>query len=287
MIQKRWAVWPFVLPGLLYLVLTHLAPTLYALYLSFTRYDPAQRGGPEWLGLENYARLLTDPQAARALLVTAQFALEVIPLNIVFALALALLLNAASRRLSGLRAAFFLPSVASAVVVSLIWLWLYEPTFGLLNQAFKAVGLGPVPWLSDPSWALHSLVIMRVWRGVGWNAVIYLAALQTIPEDVKEAGRVDGANDWQIFRYITWPLLTPVTIYVVVTGLISTFQTFAEPFVMTKGGPLESTTTVGVLIYRQAFEYGEMGLASATSFLLALVIFTLALLNFLRVRKAA
>lgn len=286
MIQKRWAAWPFVLPGLLYLVLTHLAPTLYALYLSFTRYDPAQRGGPEWLGLDNYARLLVDPQAVRALLVTAQFALEVIPLNIVFALALALLLNAASRRLSSLRAAFFLPSVASAVVVSLIWLWLYEPTFGLLNQAFKAVGLGPMPWLSDPNWALHSLVIMRVWRGVGWNAVIYLAALQTIPEDVKEAGRVDGANDWQVFRYITWPLLTPVTIYVVVTGLISTFQTFAEPFVMTKGGPLESTTTVGVLIYRQAFEYGEMGLASATSFLLAIVIFALALLNFLRVRRA-
>ena len=278
-------IWPFFVPGLAYLTLTQVAPALYALYLSFTHYDPAQRGAPDWIGLQNYLQLLSDPAFRRALLITAQFAAEVLPLNIILAVGLALLLNAASRRLSALRTAFILPSVVSAVAVSLLWLWLYQPTFGLLNQALAAIGQSPLPWLSDPAWALHSLVIMRVWRGVGWNAVIYLAALQTIPQEVKEAARVDGAGRWQSFRHVTWPLLTPVTVYVIVTGLISTFQTFAEPYVMTKGGPLEATTTVGLLIYKQAFEYGELGLASASSFVLLIVIFSLALLNYLRVRR--
>ena len=280
------AAWWFILPALAYLVLVQVVPILYALYLSFTRYDPAARGGPKLVGLDNYARMLSSGEFWSALRVTVQFAAEVIPLNIVVALTLALMLNAASVRLRGLRAAFFLPSVASAVAVSVVWLWMYEPTFGLFNQALKLINVSPVPWLSDPAYALHSMVLMRVWRGAGWNAVVYLAGLQTVPKEVLEAARVDGASGWQTLRRITWPLLAPVTLYVIVTGLISTLQTFSEVYVMTRGGPLNSTTTVGLLIYRQGFEYGEFGLAAATSFLLFFIIFTLAVLNFRRQRGA-
>lgn len=277
----------FILPAILYLFLTQLLPILYALYISFTDYSPTNRGAPNWVGLTNYQEMLTSPELHNALWVTLRFSVAVITVNVIVALALALLLEAASRALRWIQVILFLPIVTSITAVSVVWLLLYDRSFGLINQLLTAVGIPAVPWLTSIAWALPSLVIMRVWRGAGWNTVIYRAALQGIPREVIEAAQVDGASQWQLFRRILLPLLKPITAYIVIVGFISTLQTFAEIFIMTGGGPLGSTTTVGFLIYRQAFEYGQLGLACATSFVLFVVIFALSFGSFYLARKGA
>lgn len=277
----------FIAPALLYLSLVQVVPILYALYLSFTDYSPIARGAPNWVGAANYVAMLTSPEFHNALSVTLRFAAAVIVLNIAVALGLALLLEFASRQLRWLQVVIFLPVVTSITAVSIVWMLLYDPTFGLLNQLLSAVGLPGQPWLASVAWALPSLVIMRVWRGAGWNAVIYRAALQNIPKDLIQAAQIDGATNWQIFRFIILPLLRPVTLYIVIVGLVSTLQTFAEVFIMTGGGPLGSTTTIGFLIYRQAFEHNQIGLASATSFVLFLVIFLLSFIGFYYFRRGS
>ncbi|MEX2535057.1 MAG: sugar ABC transporter permease [Trueperaceae bacterium] len=275
----------FILPALIYILLTQLLPVLYALYVSFTDYSPLNRGAPAWVGLENYRRMITSAEFHNALWVTLRFSGAVIVVNVVVALGLALLLEAASRALRWIQVILFLPIVTSVSAVSIVWLLIYDRGFGLLNQILNWLGLPDVGWLNTVAWALPSLVVMRVWRGAGWNTVIYRAALQGIPREVIEAARVDGASQIQMFRRILLPLLKPITAYIVIVGLISTLQTFAEIYIMTGGGPLGSTTTVGYLIYRQAFEYGQLGLACATSFVLFVVIFALSFGSFLLARK--
>lgn len=275
----------FILPAVIYIVATQLMPMVYALYVSFTDYSPANRGGPNWVGLANYREMLRSAEFGNALWVTLRFSVAVIALNVVVALALALLLEAASRALRWVQVVLFLPIVTSITAVSIVWLLLYDRGFGLLNQLLGILGLPPMGWLNSVALALPSLVIMRVWRGAGWNTVIYRAALQGIPREVIEAAQVDGASHWQLFRQVLLPLLKPITVYIVIVGLISTLQTFAEIFIMTGGGPLGSTTTVGYLIYRQAFEYGQFGLACATSFVLFVVIFSLSFGSFYLARK--
>ncbi len=275
----------FILPAVAYISITQLLPVLYALYVSFTDYSPLHRGAPRWVGLRNYETMLFSPEFHNALWVTLKFAVAVIVINVIVALSLALLLEAASRGLRWTQVLLFLPMVTSIAAVSIVWLLLYDRDFGLLNQILNAIGLPSVGWLNTVAWALPSLVIMRVWRGAGWNTVIYRAALQGIPREVLEAATVDGATGLQLFRLILFPLLRPITAYIVIVGLISTLQTFAEIFIMTSGGPLGSTTTVGFLIYRQAFEYGQFGLASATSFVLFVVIFILSFGSFALARK--
>ncbi|HET8985161.1 MAG TPA: sugar ABC transporter permease [Trueperaceae bacterium] len=275
----------FILPAVLYIVLTQLLPVLYALYVSFTDYSPLNRGAPQWVGLKNYRTMILSPEFHNALWVTLRFSFAVIAINVVVALGLALLLEAASRALRWIQVILFLPIVTSVAAISVVWLLLYDRDFGLLNQVLNAVGISDVGWLNTVAWALPSLIIMRVWRGAGWNTVIYRAALQGIPNEVIEAARVDGASPWQMFRQVIFPLLKPITAYIIIVGLISTLQTFAEIYIMTGGGPLGSTTTVGFLIYRQAFEYGQLGLACATSFVLFVVIFALSFGSFVLARK--
>jgi ABC-type sugar transport system permease subunit len=275
----------FILPAVLYIVLTQLLPVLYALYVSFTDYSPLNRGAPQWVGLKNYRNMILSPEFHNALWVTLRFSLAVIAINVVVAMGLALLLEAASRALRWIQVILFLPIVTSVAAISVVWLLLYDRDYGLLNQVLNAVGISDIGWLNTVAWALPSLIIMRVWRGAGWNTVIYRAALQGIPSEVIEAARVDGASQWQMFRQVIFPLLKPITAYIIIVGLISTLQTFAEIYIMTGGGPLGSTTTVGFLIYRQAFEYGQLGLACATSFVLFVVIFALSFGSFVLARK--
>ena len=268
----------FVAPMALYVLIVHFIPIASSLYLSFTDYNILT--APKWVGVANYVKLLfRDDLFRRAMRNTAQYALEVLPLNIAISLALALLVNRATRGIVIFRTLFYLPVVTSIIAVSMIWLWLYEPRSGLINLILGKLGVGPVNWLGSPALALHSLVLMRVWRGVGWNMVIYLAGLQGIPQYLYEAAEVDGASGLGKFRYITWPMLKPVTYYIIVMGLISTFQTFGEVYAMTGGGPLDSTTTVAFLVYQRAFQYFEMGEASAVAFLLFGVILVLSLVN--------
>ena len=268
----------FVAPVVAYVLVIHFIPIASSLYLSFTDYNVLSR--PKWVGIANYVKLLFDDSLFwTAMRNTAQYSLEVLPLNIAISLGLALLANRATRGIVIFRTLFYLPVVTSIIAVSMIWLWLYQPQSGLINLLLGKLGIGPIDWLGTPGLALHSLVIMRVWKGVGWNMVIYLAGLQGIPQYLYEAAEIDGASAVSRLRYITWPLLKPVTYYIIVMGLISTFQTFGEVYAMTGGGPLDSTTTVAFLIYQRAFQYYEMGEASAVAFLLFLVILGLSLAN--------
>lgn len=268
----------FVAPVVAYVLVIHFIPIASSLYLSFTDYNVLSR--PKWVGIANYVKLLFDDSLFwTAMRNTAQYSLEVLPLNIAISLGLALLVNRATRGIVIFRTLFYLPVVTSIIAVSMIWLWLYQPQSGLINLLLGKLGIGPIDWLGTPGLALHSLVIMRVWKGVGWNMVIYLAGLQGIPQYLYEAAEIDGASGISRLRYITWPLLKPVTYYIIVMGLISTFQTFGEVYAMTGGGPLDSTTTVAFLIYQRAFQYYEMGEASAVAFLLFLVILGLSLAN--------
>ncbi|MBE3574253.1 MAG: sugar ABC transporter permease [Firmicutes bacterium] len=268
----------FVAPIVLYTLVTGFIPVVSSLYLSFTNYNmmtPAR-----WIGLQNYVQVLFhDSLFWRAMLNTAQYSLEVLPLNVLFSLCLALLVNQKLRGITIFRTLYYLPVVTSSIAVSMIWLWLYNKNSGLINLFLGLFGLGPVDWLGTPGLALHSLVLMRVWKGIGWNMVIYLAGLQGIPKYLYEAADIDGASGWKKFSQVTWPSLRPVTYYIVVMGLISTFQTFAEIYAMTNGGPLGSTTTVAYLIYQRAFGAFDMGNASAVSFILFVVIFGLSLVN--------
>ncbi len=257
----------FILPVILLTLLFKFIPIGISLSLSFTDYD--MLSNPRWVGLANYAYLLSDNDLFwRSLRNTAQYSLEVLPANIIISLFLAILVNQKLRGMAFFRTIFYLPVVTSIIAVSMIWLWIYNHQVGLLNSILDLFGLGPLEWLRNPKLSLHSLAIMRIWKGVGWNMVIYLAGLQGIPAYIYEAATIDGASSWTQFRRLTWPLLRPVTYYIIVMGLISTFQSFGEIYAMTQGGPLDSTTTLGYLIYQQAFQYWEMGKASATAFIL-------------------
>ncbi|WP_082514823.1 carbohydrate ABC transporter permease [Yonghaparkia sp. Root332] len=262
----------FVLPAALYVLTFQFVPVIYGLVLSFTDYTPLRRGGPDFVGLENYAGLLTDPEYGNALLVTGRYVLTVLPITVAIALILALLVNRPFRGVGIFRSALYLPHIVSLTSVSLVWLWMYSQN-GLVNEVLNLFGATDQLWLLDPESALNAASAMRIWKALGSNMVLLLAGLQSIPNELYEAGRVDGAGRWALFRYITLPGLRPMLVYVVVMDIIYLSQGFAEIFILTRGGPLGSTTTVNYLIYTEAFQYNDFGSASAMAFVLfALII---------------
>jgi multiple sugar transport system permease protein len=201
------------------------------------------------------------------------------------ALLIALLLSQDIRGVSFWRALFFLPSISSLVAVAMVWEWLYHPEFGLVNYALRLLGLDPLGWLTDPSTALISVMIVNIWLGVGYQMVIFLAGLKSIPAAFYESALVDGAGAWQRFRYVTLPLLRPTTFFILVTSIIASFQVFALVFVMTEGGPLNRTDVVVYHIYKNAYDYLKMGYASAMAWILFLVILAATWLQFRFVGK--
>ncbi|MCS5720215.1 sugar ABC transporter permease [Herbiconiux sp. CPCC 205763] len=257
----------FVLPAALYIVIFQLIPVLYGFVLSFTKYSPLSRKGPEAVGLDNYAGLLSNPDFGNALLVTGRYVLQVLPLTVVIALALALLVNRPFRGVGFFRSALYVPHIVSLTAVSLIWLWMYSQS-GLFNEILNTIGLPDQAWLLEPDSALNAASAMRIWKALGSNMVLLLAGLQSIPKELYEAARVDGAGRWNAFRFVTIPGLKPMLVYVVAMDIIYLAQGFAEIYVLTKGGPLGSTTTVNYLIYTQAFQYNQLGTASAMAFVL-------------------
>lgn len=257
----------FVLPATFYVLVFQLGPVLYGLVLSFSEYSPLSRTGPQFVGLENYRSLLDDPEFGRALAVTGRYVLQVLPFTVAIALCLALLSNRAFRGIGLFRTAMYVPHVISLTAVSMIWLWIYSDQ-GLVNEILGFFGLSDQRWLTTESAALNAASAMRVWKALGSNMVLLLAGLQTIPKDLYEAARVDGANAWQQFRYVTLPGLRPMLTYVVAMDIIFLAQGFTEIFVLTQGGPYGSTTTVNYLIYTEAFQYNQMGSASAMAFVL-------------------
>ncbi|WP_432493662.1 carbohydrate ABC transporter permease [Kineococcus auxinigenes] len=263
----RWIGLAFVAPAALYLVVFQFVPVLYGLTLSFTEYSPLSRGAPRPVGWANYAALLEDREFARALLVTGEYVLMVLPVTVALALVLALLANRPFRGVGAFRSALYVPHIVSLTVVSMVWLWMYSPD-GLFNEWLTGLGLAEQRWLLQEDTALAAASAMRVWKALGSNMVLLLAGLQGIPRELYEAASMDGAGAWNRFRYVTLPGLRPMLTYVVAMDIIYLSQGFAEIYVLTQGGPLGSTTTVNYLIYTEAFQYNSFGSASAMAFVL-------------------
>jgi multiple sugar transport system permease protein len=261
-------------PVTLFLIL----PLIGAFVLSFTDFTPAVTK-LRFVGLDNYRELIGDPQVGKTLFNTFQFVLETVPLTIAMAFGFALLVNRPIRGVGLFRTAYYLPTVTSFVAVGIIWTSLFDPYSGLFAKVVGLFGVVPTNWLTDPRFAMHALVIVSSWKAFGLAMLIYLAGLQSLPESYFEAARLDGAGRVAIIRYLTWPLLRPVTFFLVITGMISSFQAFDLIVVMTQGGPLGSTTTLVYDVYENAFVYHRMGYAAALSFLLFVIILVLTLTN--------
>lgn len=275
--EERWA-YLLILPQFIGLLCFILGPVLATLFLSFTSWDLIST--PRWIGLANYTAQLQAPVFWQSWRNTLYFAIASVGGSMLLSLALALALNVKLRFVTIYRGVYFLPVVTSAVAVSIVWRWLYNPEFGLLNVLLNTVGLPSLPWLSSLRWAMPSVIIMSIWHSLGYNMVIFLAGLQGIGEQYYEAAQIDGANVWQRFLHITLPLLSPTTFFVLVTATIGAIQAFNQVYVMTNGGPANATRVILMHIYVLAFRLFNIGEASAVSWVLFIVLFALTLLNF-------
>jgi multiple sugar transport system permease protein len=261
----------FILPALLGFVVFVAGPILASLYFSLTEFKIIS--APRWIGMQNYVQLASDPLFWQSLKVTILYALLSLPVSLALSLGLAVLMNQKLKAIAFWRTVYYLPAVISGVAVAVLWRWILNPEFGLLNVLLQYLGVRGPNWLQDVRTALPSLVMISLWA-VGGSMVIYLSGLQGIPTELYEAAEIDGATSWRRFWHITLPLLSPVIFFNVVIGLIGTFQWFTEPFIMTHGGPEQSTLSYMLNLYNNAFQFFKMGYASA----LAWVLFVLVLL---------
>ena len=262
----------FAGPALAAIGVFFVGPVVAALLLSLTDFDiyaVADLGRLRFVGAENYLRLLEDPSFWRALANTLYFAAVGGTLSVATSLGGALLLEAPLARARGFfRTVYFLPVVTTLVAVAIVWRFLYHPRIGLLNRALELAGLPPVDWLGDPAWAMPAIIGLTVWKNFGWNLVIFAAGLQAIPARLYEAARLDGASGWQQLRHVTLPVLLPTTSFVVLMTAIGSLQLFAEPYVMTQGGPGDATRSLVLLMYEQGFRWWNLGHAAAIAFVL-------------------
>lgn len=271
------AAWWFLAPALLVLGVFFLLPVVAALGLSLTDYDLyalADIRHLRFVALNNYWDLLHQPKFWSALGHTLYFVIVGVPLSIMVSLGAALLLNSPLVRYKTLfRTALFAPVVTTVVAVAVVWRYIFNTKYGLLNYALGLAGIHPVDWLGNPHWAMPSIIVFAVWKNFGYNMIIFLAGLQAIPRDLYEAARIDGASVLQQFRHITLPMLGPTLLMVGILTVSGYFQLFAEPYVMTEGGPLQSTTSVLYLMYNEGFKWWNFGTASAVAFLLFVIMF--------------
>lgn len=275
----------FTLPAMVPFVLFWLAPLLYVLYLSFTEWDFMS---PEktFVGWQNYTDLLGNPAFYKALKVTVLFCIGSVLPVILLGLGLALLMN---RRLKGsalYQILLFSPWVTPTVAVSIVWSWIYEPEAGLANAVLNFLGLDSIGWLQDPNWALTGVLLVTIWKSVGWAMIFYLVALRNVPSDLLEAGELDGATPVQKFLRITWPLISPTTLFLFVVQLISALQAYDQINVLTQGGPSGSTRTLLYLYYQSAFESFQIGEASSVAVVLVIICMLLSVLSFGISRRA-
>jgi len=268
----------FIAPALALITVFFFLPVVAGMLLSLTDFDIYAIGSLDsvrFVGLGNYATLLSNPVFWKALGNTFTYVLLGGPLSVAISLGAAMLLNSKLVRFRGLfRTAYFAPVVTTLVAVAVVWRYLYHPRVGLLNQALGALGIGPVDWLGDPRWAIPAIIVMAAWKNFGYNMIIFMAGLQTIPESLYEAARIDGAGWWQQLWRITLPMLRPTTVFVVLMTMIGYFQIFAEPYVMTGGGgPLNATLTIVMLMYKEGFRWWNMGTSAAAAFVLFVIVF--------------
>ncbi|WP_426270438.1 carbohydrate ABC transporter permease [Dyella kyungheensis] len=275
--NRQRAAWWFLAPALVVLGIFFLLPVVAALGLSLTDYDLyalADIRHLRFVALNNYWDLLHQHKFWSALGHTFYFVLVGVPLSIMVSLGAALLLNSPLVRFKTVfRTALFAPVVTTVVAVAVVWRYIFNTKYGLLNYVLGEVGIHPIDWLGDPHWAMPSIIVFAVWKNFGYNMIIFLAGLQAIPKDLYEAARIDGASALQQFRHITLPMLGPTLLMVGILTVSGYFQLFAEPYVMTEGGPLQSTTSVLYLMYDEGFKWWNFGAASAVAFLLFVIMF--------------
>jgi len=270
--RKRWLGYAFISPWLIGFVVFTAYPFLASIYFSFTRYSIVS--SPVWVGATNYRTLIFhDPLFLKSLFVTFNFALFSVPLGVFAGVGMALLLNHNIRGIRVYRTLFFLPSVAPTVANAMVFLWLLNGENGLVNRLIKVSGHDGPDWLNSTDWALRSLILMTLW-GIGGSMVIYLAGLKDIPAHLYEAAVIDGAGAFQRLRHITLPMLSPVIFFNLVMGVIGAFQYFTEPYVMTQGGPEDSTMVYALYLFERAWKYLDMGYASAMAWVLFLIVMT-------------
>jgi len=267
----------FISPFLVGLLVWLLGPILFSVWISFQKWDLLST--PEFIGLGNFQHISEDELFWQSLKVTAIYTLVRVPGGLVLGFLIALLMNIKVKGISVFRTIYYLPSIVPAVANAMLWVWILNPEFGLLNLGLRALGLPKVLWLQDPQWALSALLIMSFWS-VGGSMVIYLAGLQGIPDVYYEAAAIDGAGGWVKLWNVTIPLVSPVIFFNLVTGLIGTFQVFSAGYIMTDGGPKNSTLFYVLYLYRNAFEYMKMGYAAALAWVLFLIVLALSLLVF-------
>ncbi len=271
------AAWCFVAPALLVIGVFFFLPVLAALAMSLTDFDIyalADLRNLRVVGFRNYARLLETPLFWQAFGNTLYFVVVGVPLSIAASLGAALLLHSRLVRFQAFfRTALFAPVVTTMVAVAVIWRYLFNTHYGLLNYTLGRLGVPPIDWLGDPHWAMPAIIVFAVWKNFGYNMIILLAGLQSIPEQLYEAARIDGASMWRQFRHVTLPMLAPIVAMVNILTIAGYFQLFAEPYVMTQGGPLQSTVSVLYFMYDEGFKWWNLGSASAVGFVLFLFIF--------------
>ncbi|HEY0590612.1 MAG TPA: sugar ABC transporter permease [Thermoanaerobaculia bacterium] len=276
----------FLAPALTVLTLFFVVPIAAALLLSLTDFDiyaVASWGNLRFVGFGNYGELLRSPMFWKALKNTIYFALVGGPLTVAVSLGAALLVNSRLTRLRPLfRTVFFAPVVTTMVAVAIVFRYLYNARFGMINYGLESIGLSGTDWLGDPRWAMPAIILLAVWKNFGYTMIIFIAGLQSIPEELYEAARIDGAGWFAQFRHVTIPLLAPTFLFVGVVTAIGYLQLFAEPYVMTPdGGPLDSTLSVVMLMYLEGFRWWNMGFAAAVAFMLFIVI---AIATFIQIR---
>jgi multiple sugar transport system permease protein len=285
------AGWYFVAPALVLIGIFFFIPVAGSLLLSLTDFDIyaiADRGNARFVGLRNYADMFGNSVFWIAVRNTFYFALVGGPLTVAASLAAALLINArVVRYKSFFRTIFFIPFVTTLVAVAIVWRYLYHPQYGMLNYALGWFGVAPIDWLGDPRTAMPAIIMLAIWKNFGYNMLIFIAGMQTIPSELYEAAELDGAGALRQFRHITLPMLAPTFLFVGVITMIGYFQLFAEPYVMTAGGPLRSTTSLVLLMYEEGFRWWRMGAAASVAFILFAIILVWTLVQFRLQREAA
>lgn len=278
----------FLSPALILIFIFFLLPVLAAFLMSFTDFDIYSLGNfsyIQFVGFRNYIQIFNDALFWMALKNTFYFVIVGGPLSISVSLTAALLINSKLIKFKGLfRLIYFTPVVTTLVAVSILWRFIYHPRFGILNYLLSLIGIHGIDWLGDPHWAMPAIIFMAVWKNFGYNMIIIIAGLQNIPEDLYEAANIEGASTWRQFMDITLPMLAPTTLFVGIITMIGYFQLFAEPYIMTQGGPLNSTLSIVLYMYQEGFRWWNMGYSAALAFILFFIILIVSLVQ-LKIQK--
>lgn len=263
--EAKWG-YIFLLPNLILFLAFTVFPVFASFYYSLNDWNihmPMQ-----YIGLQNYSKLLQDSVFGQVVVNTFYYTFGILPVQTVLGLLIALALNQKIRLMTMYRGMYFVPVVTSMVAVSMVWQWMYEPTYGIINSGLKLVGIQGPNWLFSKEWAMPSVIIMSIWKNVGYSVVLYLAALQGVPESLHESAMIDGASVWQRFRHITVPLISPTTFFIVILTIIGSFQSFDAIYTLTQGGPSRATSVIVHYLYQNGFQYFAMGYAAAIAYVL-------------------